>query len=222
LWETKTPINASNTLNLYYSWRFMKIFFKRMSIKSSWLLTVIMFAIAPAVTATDYYVSKSGNDANSGLSAALSKLTITAAANTASAGDVIFISTGYYAETVSVGKSMKFMVDSVQVNELTMNVTGITLTIDGNANEKTFNIKTKLTLTDGLVKIGTSLNAFRALDGCTVGAGTKTSYVDGAVHIGLTNGSTTMTFPVGMGSDYRPVSISFSRSNANLTHRTSK
>jgi len=218
LWETKTPINASNTLNLYYSWRFMKIFFKRMSIKSSWLLTVIMFAIAPAVTATDYYVSKSGNDANSGLSSALSKLTITAAANTASAGDVIFISTGYYAETVSVGKSMKFMVDSVQVDELTMNVTGITLTIDGNANEKTFNIKTKLTLTDGLVKIGTSLNAFRALDGCTVGAGTKTSYVDGAVHIGLTNGSTTMTFPVGMGSDYRPVSISFSKSNANLTY----
>ena len=94
MWETKTPINASNTLNLYYSWRFMKIFFKRMSIKSSWLLTVIMFAIAPAVTATDYYVSKSGNDANSGLSAALSKLTITAAANTASVGDVIFIARG--------------------------------------------------------------------------------------------------------------------------------
>jgi hypothetical protein len=38
------------------------------------------------------------------------------------------------------------------------------------------------------------------------------------VHIGLTNGSTTMTFPVGMGSDYRPVSISFSKSNANLTY----
>ncbi|MFM6953301.1 MAG: PKD domain-containing protein, partial [Bacteroidota bacterium] len=65
---------------------------------------------------------------------------------------------------------------------------------------------------------GTSLAAFRALDGCTVGAGTKTSYVDGAVHIGLTNGTTSMTFPVGAGADYRPVSISFSKSNANLTY----
>ncbi|MFM8996044.1 MAG: PKD domain-containing protein, partial [Bacteroidota bacterium] len=175
-------------------------------------------ALAPAVKATNYYVSKSGNDANSGLTVALAKLTITAAANSAATGDVIIIATGYYAEVVSPGKSLKFLVDSVRVNELTLNVAGITLDIDGNANEKTFNIKTKLTLTDGIVKLGTSLAAFRALDGCTVGAGTKTSYVDGAVHIGLTNGSTSMTFPVGAGTDYRPVSISFSKSNANLTY----
>ncbi len=196
----------------------MKVFITRIGKKSAWFLLIFLVALAPAVKATDYYVSKSGNDANSGLSVALAKLTITAAANTAAAGDVIYIATGYYAEVVSPGKSLKFLVDSVQVNELTMNVAGITLDIDGNANEKTFNIKTKLTLTDGIVKLGTSLAAFRALDGCTVGAGTKTSYVDGAVHIGLTNGTTSMTFPVGAGADYRPVSISFSKSNANLTY----
>lgn len=196
----------------------MKVIFTRIGRRSAWLLLTFLVAFAPAVSATNYYVSKSGNDANSGLTVALAKLTITAAANTAAAGDVIYISTGYYAEVVAPGKSLKFMVDSVQVNELTMNVSGITLDIDGNANEKTFNIKTKLTLTDGLVKLGSSLVAFRALDGCTVGAGTKTSYVDGAVHIGLTNGSTSMTFPVGAGADYRPVSISFSKSNASLTY----
>lgn len=196
----------------------MKVFITRIGKKSAWFLLIFLVALAPALKATDYYVSKSGNDANSGLSVALAKLTITAAANTAAAGDVIYIATGYYAEVVSPGKSLKFLVDSVQVNELTMNVAGITLDIDGNANEKTFNIKTKLTLTDGIVKLGASLAAFRALDGCTVGAGTKTSYVDGAVHIGLTNGSTSMTFPVGAGTDYRPVSISFSKSNANLTY----
>ena len=196
----------------------MKVLLQRLSIKSTLLLAILLSAFAPAVDAASYYVSKSGNDANNGSTLALAKLTITAAANAASTGDVIYISTGYYAETVSVGKSMTFMVDSVQVDELTMAVSGITLTIDGNANEKSFNIKTKLTLTDGLVKIGSSLNAFRALDGCTVGSGSKTSYVDGAVHIGLTSGSTTMTFPVGSGADYRPVSISFSKSNANLTY----
>lgn len=196
----------------------MKVFITRIGKKSAWFLLIFLVALSPAVKATNYYVSKSGNDANSGLTVALAKLTITAAANTAAAGDVIYIATGYYAEVVSPGKSLKFLVDSVQVNELTMNVAGITLDIDGNANEKTFNIKTKLTLTDGIVKLGTSLAAFRALDGCTVGAGTKTSYVDGAVHIGLTNGTTSMTFPVGAGADYRPVSISFSKSNANLTY----
>ena len=196
----------------------MKKFTIRTSLKSLVLSIAVFFASIPFLSATNYYVSKSGNDANSGLSVALAKLTIKAATDLATTGDVVFISTGYYAEIVAVSSSMTLMVDSVQVNELTMNNAGITLTIDGNANEKTFNIKSKLTLTDGLVKVGSSLLALRALDGCTVGAGTKTSYIDGALYIGLTSGSTSMTFPVGSGTDYRAVSLSFSKSNGNLTY----
>jgi hypothetical protein len=196
----------------------MKKFTVRTSLKSLFSLIVVFFASIPFLSAANYYVSKSGNDANSGLSAALAKLTIKAATDLATTGDVVFISTGYYAEIVAVSNSMTLMVDSVQVNELTMNQAGITLTIDGNANEKTFNIKSKLTLTDGLVKVGSSLAALRALDGCTVSAGTKTSYIDGALYIGLTSGSLSMTFPLGSGTDYRAVSLSFSKSNGALTY----
>jgi gliding motility-associated-like protein len=196
----------------------MKKFTLRTSLKSLILSTVVFFASIPFLSAANYYVSKSGNDANSGLSVAMAKLTIKAATDLATTGDVVFISTGYYAEIVAVSNSMTLMVDSVQVNELTMNKTGITLTIDGNANEKTFNIRSKLTLTDGLVKVGSSLAALRALDGCTVGAGTKTSYIDGALYIGLTSGSTSMTFPLGSGTDYRAVSLSFTKSNGALTY----
>lgn len=196
----------------------MKKFTVRTSLKSLFLLIVVFFASIPFLSAANYYVSKSGNDANSGLSAALAKLTIKAATDLATTGDVVFISTGYYAEIVAVSNSMTLMVDSVQVNELTMNQAGITLTIDGNANEKTFNIKSKLTLTDGLVKVGSSLAALRALDGCTVSAGNKTSYIDGALYIGLTSGSTSMTFPLGSGTDFRAVSLSFSKSNGALTY----
>lgn len=196
----------------------MKKFTVRTSLKSLFLLIVVFFASIPFLSAANYYVSKSGNDANSGLSAALAKLTIKAATDLATTGDVVFISTGYYAEIVAVSNSMTLMVDSVQVNELTMNKTGITLTIDGNANEKTFNIKSKLTLTDGLVKVGSSLAALRALDGCTVSAGNKTSYIDGALYIGLTSGSTSMTFPLGSGTDFRAVSLSFSKSKGALTY----
>ena len=197
----------------------MKVFSNRMGKKSLLLTAIFFFAFTPFLSATNYYVSKTGNDANSGLSLALAKLTIKAATDLATnSADVVYISTGLYAEIVAVNNSMTLMVDSVQVNELTMNKTGITLTIDGNSAEKTFNIKTKITLTDGLVKVGSSLNALRALDGCTVGGGTKTSYIDGILYIGLTNGSTSMTFPIGVGNDFRAVTISFTKSNVNLTY----
>ena len=128
------------------------------------------------------------------------------------------ISTGYYAETVQVGYTMTFSVDSVQVDQLTMNKSGITLTVDGNSAPKTFNVKTKITLTDGLVQVGSNLLAFRALSGCTFTGGGTTSFIDGALHIGLTNGSTSLTFPVGAGSDYRPVGLSFSKGNTPLLY----
>jgi gliding motility-associated-like protein len=188
-------------------------------LKSVLVLSVFTIASIQFLSAATYYVSKTGNDANNGLSAATAKLTITAAANIATSGsDIIMISTGYYAETVQVGYTMTFSVDSVQVDQLTMNKTGITLTIDGNSAPKTFNVKTQITLTDGLVKVGSNLLAFRALAGCTFSGGNKTSFIDGALHIGLTSGSTTLTFHIGAGSDYRPVGLSFSKGNGNLTY----
>ena len=197
----------------------MKFSTLRLVLKSILGLSVFTVATIKSLSATTYYVSKTGNDANNGLSVANAKLTITAAANLATSGsDVIVISTGYYAETIQVGYSMTFSVDSVQVDQLTMNKTGITLTIDGNTAPKTFNVKTKITLTDGIVKIGAALAAFRALDGCTFSGGGTTSFIDGALHIGLTSGSTSLTFPVGAGSDYRPVGLSFSKSNGTLTY----
>ena len=187
--------------------------------KSVLVLSVFTIASIQFLSAATYYVSKTGNDANNGTSAATAKLTITAAANLATSGsDIVMISTGYYAETIQVGYTMTFSVDSVQVDQLTMNKTGITLTVDGNAAPKTFNVKTQITLTDGLVKVGSNLLAFRALAGCTFTGGNKTSFVDGALHIGLTSGSTSLTFPVGAGSDYRPVGLSFSKGNGNLTY----
>lgn len=137
-------------------------------LKSVLVLSVFTIASIQFLSAATYYVSKTGNDANNGLSAATSKLTITAAANLATSGsDIVMISTGYYAETVQVGYTMTFSVDSVQVDQLTMNKSGITLTVDGNSAPKTFNVKTKITLTDGLVQVGSNLLAFRALAGCT-------------------------------------------------------
>ena len=56
--------------------------------------------------ATTYFVRKSGSDANSGLSAALAKLTIQAAINLATtAGDTVYVGAGSYRETVTLAAS---------------------------------------------------------------------------------------------------------------------
>ena len=79
----------------------MKFSTLRSVLKSILVLSVFTVATIKSLSATTYYVSKTGNDANNGLSVANAKLTITAAANLATSGsDVIVISTGYYAEKI--------------------------------------------------------------------------------------------------------------------------
>ncbi len=56
-----------------------------------------------AMTATGYYVSPTGNDANDGLTLLNAKLTIQNAVNVADGGDVINVVTGTYNESVDVG-----------------------------------------------------------------------------------------------------------------------
>ena len=59
-----------------------------------------------------YYVRKSGNDANSGLSPSLAKLTYTAAYNAASSGDTIYIGAGVYREAqLTTSKQISFIGD---------------------------------------------------------------------------------------------------------------
>lgn len=188
------------------------------SFKFSITLSFLLFVVYPFASASSYYVSKSGNDTNAGTTAATSKLTILAATNLASANDVVYIGTGYYAETVRLTKSLQFFVDSVRVNVVNMSSAGITLKIDGNANEKSFNVKDSMVLNNGLIKIGSSLNAFRVLAGCIMTAGNKGSYVDGRIYYGLASGSTTIDFPIGKGSDFRAVKVSFTKSNNTLTY----
>jgi hypothetical protein len=72
-----------------------------------------------------YYVRKTGNDSNNGLSAGAAWLTITKAANTVSAGDTVYIGAGTYRELVTMitsgtsGNIISFIgdVDGVQTGD---------------------------------------------------------------------------------------------------------
>ncbi len=70
--------------------------------KKSLLLVLTFLAIALNTFATDYYVSKSGNNANDGKSISSSFLTIQKASDVAVSGDVVYVRAGVYREAVDI------------------------------------------------------------------------------------------------------------------------
>jgi gliding motility-associated-like protein len=165
----------------------------------------------------DFYVSKTGVDTNPGTLAS-PFLTIGKAISTAAAGDNVYVGTGAYSESVVITKSLKFFVDSCQVNKLIMYNSTAVLTLDGWNSLKSFNVFDSLVLTRGIVKVENTLSAFRALKSCGIGGGNATSFVDGRLHIGKETGIMDITFPVGVSNSYRPTRITFTKSNGDLTY----
>ncbi|MFM1792744.1 MAG: hypothetical protein RLZZ252_1098, partial [Bacteroidota bacterium] len=187
-----------------------KIFFIR-------LATLLLAIFALALHGADFYVSKTGSDANSGASGT-PFLTINKALSSASAGDNIYIGTGAYSESLVITKSLKFYVDSCQVNKLIMYSNSVMLTLEGWSSIMSFNVKDSLVLTKGVVKVENSLAAFRALTTCGIGGGNSSSYVDGRLYVGKDNGIMDITFPIGVSNSYRPTRLVFTKSNGDLTY----
>jgi len=181
------------------------------------IIFILLFTFGfSSLFAADLYVSKTGNDANSG-ALGTPVLTINNAISKASAGDNIYIETGVYAESVVIHKSLKFYVDSCQVNKLIMYNSTATLTIDGWNSIKSFNIYDSLVLTRGIVKVENTLAAFRVLKTCGMSGGVSNSYVEGRMYVGKESGIMDITFPIGVSSSYRPTRIKFVKT-AGLTY----
>lgn len=170
------------------------------------------------LNAANLYVAKTGNDANAGTSAGSPFLTIKKAVNTAVSGDVIYIGDGAYVDSIRLTKSLTFVVDSVQLSVLHLNTAGVKLTVNGTGTYKSFNIKDSLVLNNGIVVVNSSLNAFRALSTCSIKGGNNNSFVDGRLYVGKTNGVMDITYPIGKGSTYRPVRLTFTKSDGTLTY----
>ncbi len=194
----------------------MRLFHKSkifLSKSATFLLAIFTLALQGA----DFYVSKTGVDTNPGTLAS-PYLTINKALSSASAGDNIYIGTGAYSESLVITKSLKFIVDSCQVNKLIMNNNSTVLTLEGWNNLKSFNVFDSLVLTKGIIKVENSLTAFRALKSCGIGGGNATSYVDGRLHVGKETGIFDITFPIGVNNSYRPTRIVFNKTNGDLTY----
>src|SRR5260370_1104096 len=71
------------------------------SVKTTPPSLMLLVLLAGTAQATDYYVSKSGSDSNSGTSTNLSFLTIQKSASVMNAGDTCYMLSGTYRETVT-------------------------------------------------------------------------------------------------------------------------
>lgn len=187
-------------------------------------LTFVFFILGLNLFGATYYVSTSGSNSNSGTTAGSPFLTIQYAMNTASSGDVIVIASGTYNLAVTASKSVTFDIEgqSVTIKSLRMKTAGADISISATTAGGELFISDSLDLTTGLVKItGTAAADLKLLPGCKLLGGNKNSYVDGGFWIGSTN-NTAMNYPVGSGSDYRPITVNFSKTGTSVEYYFAK
>ncbi len=187
-------------------------------------LTFVFFILGLNLFGATYYVSTSGSNSNSGTTSGSPFLTIQYAMNTASSGDVIVIASGTYNLAVTTSKSVTFDIDgaSVIIKSLRMKTAGANITLSATTLNGELFISDSLDLSTGLVKIAGSATAdLKLLPGCKLVGGNKNSFVDGGFWIGSTN-NTAMVYPVGAGSDYRPITVNFSKSGTSVEYYFAK
>ena len=225
-YQKKQPTTTNNTLstmNTFYSHLLNKASALRLASMLS--LMVIFFAVGVGVAfaQTTYYVDTQGNDSNTGLDPALVGgdgpfLTIMAAVNAASAGDIISIEAGSYIvedlfttgtnDEVIVEKDLTFTIRgdgaATDVSFRSLKVDGGKLTLlQGSGNA--FKIDAFLDLTsDTLTFEGSILEFDQAISGGVAPGGTSNVYVDGGVLSNgtLVNGSQTVDIAYDVSTEY--------------------
>lgn len=225
-YQKKQPTTTNNTLstmNTFYSHLLNKASALRLASMLS--LMVIFFAVGVGVAfaQTTYYVDTQGNDSNTGLDPALVGgdgpfLTIMAAVNAASAGDIISIEAGSYIvedlfttgtnDEVIVEKDLTFTIRgdgaATDVSFRSLKVDGGKLTLlQGSGNA--FKIDAFLDLTsDTLTFEGSILEFDQAISGGVAPGGTSNVYVDGGVLSNgtLVNGSQTVDIAYVVPTEY--------------------
>lgn len=199
----------------------MKKYLQKIKEIKHFLLSAIALTFMSNVFAANWYVSTTGSDANAGTSAGAAFLTIQKAINSAAANDVVYIAAGTYNNPVSLTKSLTFNVDNVVVTVksiLMKTATSVNLTLLSTTTSGTINITDSLELTSGYITTSGTVNTnMKTANGCKIVGGSKNSFVIGGFWIGQSGASAAMTWPVGVGTDYRPVTLnSYSKSGTSL------
>lgn len=184
------------------------------------ILIIALTIFNCTVQATTFYVDGDfGDDSWNGKFDSYSsgvngpKRSISAALALINDQDIIQITGGSYTECLKLTKSVTFsLLDNISVNCLIMNGVGKRATILGGRD---FIVTDTIRLQNGIIDASGTNNNLVAGFKCTVTGGSRTSFVDNKLH--RVNSQTTATdlyYPVGTGSDFRPVYASFKQSTS--------
>jgi hypothetical protein len=163
-------------------------------------------------TGSNLYDGSSPN--HSGTSLHGPKKTISVTIALASAGDDIYIANSNYNETVVITKNLNFHTSSnVQLSALTMNGSGVNLSLDGNIY-----VNNTITFTNGYI-VGDS-NSMPIVNYTTTQVGgSKNSFTYGPFGVRIASSYThrILSFPVGKDTTYRPMQLDMTTGDAHTT-----
>ncbi len=184
------------------------------------LLLVTFTAVGLNLQASVFYVNiTTGNDSYDGKAAAFvsgtigPKKSLGSCLSAATHNDTIYIANGYYQESITLDRSFLWITsDTVTLKTLSMDFPGIELTLKGSM----LYLKDSLLLNDGIITPqGSFMLALKEYGHSD--KGNSGSFVNGFFFLENSNPfAGNMIFPVGNGSDHRPVRMNIKQSTYDL------
>lgn len=190
------------------------------------LIFCVVMLFGQKVFSAKWYVDTAGSNSYDGkspvfVSGSIGPLkTLSAAYDSATSGDTIYIGSGYFAEHVIVDtKNINLSVSNTVLKALTLNGSGIVTRLLGTSGNSLV-IADTLDLTDGYLITNAGASTLRLAPGAEQLGGGTASFVEGPYFIGVSTGTPDMTFHLGefASLDYRKVNVSFTKSGTDTVY----
>ncbi|MBM3921437.1 MAG: PKD domain-containing protein, partial [Sphingomonadales bacterium] len=186
----------------------------------------LFFLSSHLIFAGHWYVDTAGNNAYSGKSAVFVSgsngplRTLTAAYDSASSGDTIYLGNGHFAEHFNLTtKDIYLSVSNTTLKAFTLNGSGIIAAVIG-ASGKSLTITDTFDMIDGYLFTGLGSSDFKLAPGVKQLGGSSNSFVEGKYQIGVSTGTPDVTYHFGQYAslDYRKVRLTFTKTGSDTVY----
>ena len=191
---------------------------RQLSVKSSLIFSFLLLTGQSAFSAK-WYVDTAGNNAYNGkspvfVSGAVGPLrNLSAAFDSASSGDTIFMGNGHFNEHFTLtSKDIYLSVGNTSIKAITLNSSGNVAVVIGSAGAS-LTVSDTFRMTDGYLITGLANAEFKLAPGAAQLGGGTNSFVDGKYFIGVSTGTPDFNFHLGeyASLDYRKIRLKFTK-----------
>lgn len=176
--------------------------------------------------AAKWYVDVAGSNSYNGkspvfVSGSIGPLrTLTAAYDSASAGDTIFVGNGYFGEHFTIStKDIYISVKNTALKSFTLDGSGITAAVIGSTGSA-LTVTDTFDMIDGYLFTGLGSSGFKLAPGAKQLGGSSNSFVEGKYQIGVSTGTPDVTYHFGQYAslDYRKVRLTFTKTGSDTVY----